>query len=121
MMHLEPHIRESRCQELRSSPFWPTPLFKSQLVKDGQEFLLKKAPLKILRVLDPIKTSHFMVPTIRNEAPTENVPMGDNPPKAATNHFAQVEENQTIEVSESFSTSLKGTRAWKPLLPMTSQ
>ena len=34
MTLLEPHLGDSRCQELRNSPFWPTPLFKSQLVKD---------------------------------------------------------------------------------------
>ena len=42
MTHLQPHLGDSRRQELRSSPFWPTLLFRSQLVKDGEEFLLKK-------------------------------------------------------------------------------
>ena len=37
MTNLQPH---SRHQELRSSPFWSTPLFQSQL--DGEDFLLKK-------------------------------------------------------------------------------
>ena len=36
-----------------NSPFWPTPLFRSQLVKNGEDFLLKKAPLKTHRVLPP--------------------------------------------------------------------
>ena len=40
--HLQPHLGDSRCQELRRSSFWPTPLFQSQLVKDGEEFLLTK-------------------------------------------------------------------------------
>ena len=52
MTLLHPHLGASRRQELRNSPFWPTPLFKSQLVKDGEDFLLKKALLKTLRVLD---------------------------------------------------------------------
>ena len=39
----------------------------------------KKAPLKTLRVLDPTKTSPFVVPTtIRKEAPTGNTPMGNS-------------------------------------------
>ena len=63
MTLLHPHLGESRRQELRNSPFWPTPLFKSQLVKDGEDFLLKKALLKTLRVLDPTGTSPFVVPT----------------------------------------------------------
>ena len=40
MTLLQPHLRDPRRQELRSSPFWPTALFRSQLVKDGEEFLL---------------------------------------------------------------------------------
>ena len=40
MTLLQPHLGDSRRQELRNSPFWPTPLFKSQLVKDGEDFLL---------------------------------------------------------------------------------
>ena len=44
-------------------PFWPTPLFKSQLIKDGEDFLLKKATPKIHRVLDSIRTNPFVVPT----------------------------------------------------------
>ena len=73
----------------------------------------------ILRVLDQIKTSPFVGPTIRKEAPTESVPMGDNPLQAVTNCFPQVGENQIMSLHRSLSTSLKGTRAWKPLLPMT--
>ena len=42
MTLLQPHLGDSICQELRNSPFWPSPLFKSQLVKDGEDFLLKK-------------------------------------------------------------------------------
>ena len=42
MILLQPHLGDSRYQELRNSPFWPTPLFKSQLVKDEEDFLHKK-------------------------------------------------------------------------------
>ena len=48
MTLLHPHLRESRRQKLRNSPFWPTPLFKSQLVKDGEDFLPKKGTGKKL-------------------------------------------------------------------------
>ena len=100
MTHLQPHPGDSRSQELRNSPFWPSPLFKSQLVKDGEEFLLKKAPLKTLMVLDPTKTSPFVIPsTMRKEAPTGNAPMGAIPLKAVTNRFPQVGGNQTQEAS----------------------
>ena len=98
MTLLHPHMGESRRQELRNSPFWPSPLFKSQLVKDGEDFLLKKALTKTHGVLDPIKTSPFVVPTTtRKEAPTGNTPMGAIPPKAVTNRFPLTEENKTSE------------------------
>ena len=65
MTLLQPHLWETRRQELRNSPFWHSSLFKSQLVKEGEDFLLKKAPLKTLRVSDPIKISPFVAPTTR--------------------------------------------------------
>ena len=82
---------------IRNSPFWHCSLFKSQLVKEGEDFLLKKAPLKTLRVLDPIQLSPFVVPTIRKEAPTGNALMGATPHKAVTNRFHQVGRKQNIE------------------------
>ena len=59
---------------------------------------LKKAPLKTRRVLDPIKTSPFVVPTTtRKEAPTGNALMGAIPLKVVTNRFPQVGGNRTSE------------------------
>ena len=95
MTLLQPHLGETRRQELRNSSFWDSSLFKSQLVKEGEDFLLKKAPLKTLRVLDPI--SPFVVPTTRKEAPTGDAPMGATPHKAVTNSFPQVGGNRTSE------------------------
>ena len=75
MTVLQPHLGDSRCQELRNSHFWPTSLFRSQSRMEKTSSL-KKAPLKIHRVLDPIKTSPFVVPTtIRKEAATGNAPV----------------------------------------------
>ena len=145
---LQPHLGEMRRQELRNSPFWHSSLFKSQLVKEGEDFLLKKdsqgfgpyqnkpfrcphnkkrgsnrkrpyggnssqssnqsfssgrgklyfllkkGTSKTLRVSDPIKTSPFVVPTTRKEAPTGNAPMGATPHKAVTNRFLQVGETE---------------------------
>ena len=87
MTLLHPHLGETRCQELRNSPFWHSTLFQSQLVKVGEDFLLKKAPVKTLRVSHPIKISPFVVPTTRKVAPTGNATMGAIPHKAVTNHF----------------------------------
>ena len=79
MTLLQPHLGETRCQELRNSPFWHSSLFKSQLVKEGEDFLLKKDS------------------TTRKEATTGNAPIGAIPHKAVTNRFPQVGGNQTSE------------------------
>ena len=65
-------------------------------VKEGEEWLLKKAPKKILRVSYRTRISTFVVPTTK-EAPTGNSPMGAIPLKAVTNRFLQTEENKTSE------------------------
>ena len=46
MTHLQPHLGDTRCQDIRSSPFCPTHLFQSHLVKEGEEFFLKKGTTK---------------------------------------------------------------------------
>ena len=46
MTLLQPHLGETRRQELRNASFWPPSLFKSQLVKEGEDFLLKKGTSK---------------------------------------------------------------------------
>ena len=76
-----------------SSPFSPSPLFHFQLVKEGEEFLLKKDTPKTLGVLYPIKTNPFVVPITRKEVPPGNAPMGVNPLQSVTNRFPQVGEN----------------------------
>ena len=40
MTLLQPHLGEARCQELGNASFWPPSLFKSQLVEEGEDFLL---------------------------------------------------------------------------------
>ena len=40
MTLLQPQLGETRRQELRNASFWPASLFKSQLVKEGEDFLL---------------------------------------------------------------------------------
>ena len=119
MTLLQPHLGDSRRQELRNSPFWPTPLFRSQSRMEKTSSL-KKAPLKIHRVLDPIKTSPFVVPTtIRKEAPKGNAPMGAIPPKAVINRFPQVGRNRTTEASEVIFNPTQGDEDVETPPPMT--
>ena len=81
---------------------------------------LKKAPPKIHRVLDPIKTSPFVVPTItRKEAPTGNAPMGAIPFKAVINHFPQVGGNRTTEASVVVFDLIQGGEGVETLSPMS--
>ena len=42
MTIFQSHLGDTRCQELRNSPFWPSSWFKSQLVKEGEDFALQK-------------------------------------------------------------------------------
>ena len=118
MTLLQPQLGETRRQELRNSSFWDPSLFESQLVKEGEDFLLKEAPLKTLRVSHPTRISPFVVPT-RKEAPTGNAPMGATPHKAVTNRFPHEGGNQTSEAPGVVFDPIIGEGAWKPLFPMT--
>ena len=62
MTLLQPHLGDSKHQELRNSPFWPSPLFKSQLVKDGEDFLLKKGTPKDSQGFGPYQNKPFRGP-----------------------------------------------------------
>ena len=99
MTLLQPHLGETRRQELRNASFWPPSLFKSQLVKEGEDFLLKKAPQKILRVSDPTRISPFVVPT-RKEAPTGNAPMGAIPLQSSNQSFSSNRGKQNFRGSK---------------------
>ena len=46
MTLLHPQLGETRRQELRNSSFWDSSLFESQLVKEGEDFFLKKGTSK---------------------------------------------------------------------------
>ena len=100
----------TRRQELRNASFWPSSLFKSQLVKEGE------APQKILRVSNPTRISPFVVPT-RKEAPTGNTPMGAIPPKQSPIVFLKQRKTKLQRLQG--STPQQGKGAWKPLFPMT--
>ena len=89
---LQPHLGETRCQELRNSPFWHSSLFKSQLMKEGEDFLLKKAPLKTLRVSDPIKT----VPQLC--VPQQSTT--SQPPRLVSTSGQLQEQGFSVEVAE---------------------
>ena len=62
MTLLQQHLGDTRCQELRNSPFWPFLLFKFQLVKEGEVFLLKKGTAKDAQGFGPYQNKLFRGP-----------------------------------------------------------
>ena len=98
MTLLQPHLGETRHQEFRNSSFWHSSLFKSQLVKEGEDFLLKKGTCKDSQGFGHYQNKPFRGPTTRKGTPTGNAPVGATPHKAVTNHFPQVGGNRTLEV-----------------------
>ena len=75
MTVLQPHLGDSRRQELRNSPFWPTPLFKSQLVKDGEDFLLKQDPPKDSQGFRPYQNKPFRGPHHKKKRLLQETPL----------------------------------------------
>ena len=59
MTLLQPQLGETRHQELRNSSFWDPSLFQSQLMKEGEDFLLKKGTSKDSQAFAPYQNKPF--------------------------------------------------------------
>ena len=68
-------------------PFWPSLLFKSQLVKEGEDFLLKKVPLKML----------FRCPHNKKRGSYKKRPYGGNSSQSSNQSFTSGGGNQISE------------------------
>ena len=88
MTLLQPHLGDSRSQELRNSPFWPTPLFKSQLVKDGEDFLLKKGTPKDSQGFGPYQNKPFRGPHHKKRGSYRKSPYGGNSSQSSSQSFS---------------------------------
>ena len=89
-----PHLGESRRQELRNSPFWPTPLFKSQLVKDGEDFLLKKGTSKNTQGFAPYQNKPFRGPHHNKKRGSyRKHPYGGNSSQSSNQSFSSTRVN----------------------------
>ena len=62
MTLLHTQLGETRRQEVRNSSFWDSSLFKSQLVKEGEDFLLKKGTSKDSQGFVPYQNKPFRGP-----------------------------------------------------------
>ena len=96
MTLLQPQLGETRRQELRNSSFWDTSLFESQLVKEGEDFLLKKGTSKDSQGFAPYQNKPFRGPH-KKRGSYRKRPYGATPHKAVTNRFPQEGGNQTSE------------------------
>ena len=101
---LQPHLGKTRCQELGNSPFWHSSLFKSQLVKEGEDFLLKKGTSKDSQGFGRYQNKPFQGPHNKKRGSYRKRPYGGNSSqssnqshKAVTNRFPQVGGNRTSE------------------------
>ena len=120
MTLLQPHLGDSRRQELRNSPFWPTPLFRSQLVKYGEDFLFKKGTLEDSQGFGPYQNKPFRSPHHNKKRGSyRKCPMGATSPKAVTSHFPQVGGNRTTEDSEVIFDPIQGDEGMVTPPPMT--
>ena len=88
MTLLQPQLGETRRQELRNSSFWDPSLFQSQLVKEGEDFLLKKGTSKDSQGFAPYQNKPFRGPTTREEAPYWKRPYGGNSSQSSNQSFS---------------------------------
>ena len=89
MTLLQPHLGDSRRQELTISPFWPTPLFKPQLVKDGEDFLLKKGTPKDPQGFGPYQNKPFFRgPHHKKRGSYRKRPYGGNSSQSSNQSFS---------------------------------
>ena len=88
MTLLQPHLGETRRQELRNSPFWHSSLFKSQLVKEGEDFLLKKGTSKDSQGFTPYQKQPFRGPHNKKRGSYRKRPYGGNSTQSSNQSFS---------------------------------
>ena len=86
MTLLHPQLGETRCQELRNSSFWGPSLFESQLVKEGEDFLLKKGTSKDSQGFTPYQNKPFRCPH-KKRGSYRKRPYGGNTSQSSNQSF----------------------------------
>ena len=86
MTLLHPQLGETRRQELRNSSFWDSSLFESQLVKEGEDFLLKKGTSKDSQGFSPYQNKPFRGPH-KNRGSYRKRPYGGNTSQSSNQSF----------------------------------
>ena len=88
MTLLQPHLGETRRQELRNSSFWDPSLFESQLVKEGEDFLLKKGTSKDSQGFAPYQNKPFCGPHNKRRGSYRKRPYGGNSSQSSNQSFS---------------------------------
>ena len=83
---LHPQLGETRRQELRNSSFWDVSLFESQLVKEGEDFLLKKGTSKDSQGFAPYQNEPFRGPH-KKKGSYRKRPYGGNSSQSSNQSF----------------------------------
>ena len=86
MTLLHPQLGETRRQELRNSSFWGPSLFESQLVKEGEDFLLKKGTSKDSQGFAPYQNKPFRGPH-KKRGSYRKRPYGGNTSQSSNQSF----------------------------------
>ena len=86
MTLLHPQLGEMRRQELRNSSFWDSSLFESQLVKEGEDFLLKKGTSKDSQGFAPYQNKPFRGPHKKRGSYRKH-PYGGNTSQSSNQSF----------------------------------
>ena len=88
MTLLQPQLGETRPQELRNSSFWDPSLFQSQLVKEGEDFLLKKGTSKDSQGFAPYQNKPFHGPHNKRRGSYRKRPYGGNSSQSSNQSFS---------------------------------
>ena len=87
MTLLHPQLGETRRQELRNSSFWDPSLFESQIVKEGEDFLLKKGTSKDSQGFAPYQNKPFRGPH-KKRGTYRKRPCGGNSSQSSNQSFS---------------------------------
>ena len=86
MTLLHPQLGETRRQELRNSSFWDSSLFESQLMKECEDFLLKKGTSKDSQGFAPYQNKPFHGPH-KKRGSYRKRPYGGNSSQSSNQSF----------------------------------
>ena len=87
-LFLQPQLGETRRQELRNSSFWDPSMFQSQLVKEGEDFLLKKGTSKDSQNFAPYQIKPIRGPHNKRRGSYRKRPYGGNSSQSSNQSFS---------------------------------